>query len=376
MKSASKPKDFSINSILADVSFQNDQYKKASVSSVSAMCQNDIQKEKYERKSATAFKINVEDKVGLNTKNNVMSVKKETNFDITSNKMYLINNVCNNDESETKNYGVSPQRRSEVEAEGKYDHHEQCTYLLNTEENIVNHFHPVLDTIENCTSDINVTRLIIVEGKNAKNNRNLSVLVKQREFNFDETNELKLMSRTEKEYVINSKYLKPKKEFGVSYEEISERYCNIKVNKHEKKIRNFENQKKMYNKIQDKQSKEDKEKDFGNSRVKWLNNNYGNLLETENGGSKIENLESMENIVELEWLQCTRYKPPKIPRKSAVGKNKRKPSLHPRIPFSTFQLDFLEQQFRSSAYLSKQDVLKISNVLNLSANRVCTFSVL
>ncbi|XP_017756681.1 PREDICTED: homeobox protein MSX-2 [Eufriesea mexicana] len=227
MKSASKPKDFSINSILADVSFQNDQYKKASVSSVSAMCQNDIQKEKYERKSATAFKINVEDKVGLNTKNNVMSVKKETNFDITSNKMYLINNVCNNDESETKNYGVSPQRRSEVEAEGKYDHHEQCTYLLNTEENII---------------------------------------------------------------------------------------------------------------------------------IKIFN--------------KIENLESMENIVELEWLQCTRYKPPKIPRKSAVGKNKRKPSLHPRIPFSTFQLDFLEQQFRSSAYLSKQDVLKISNVLNLSANRI------
>lgn len=388
MKSVSKPKDFSINSILADVSFQNDQYKNASVLNVSVMCENDTRKEKFERKpTTTAFKINIEDKIGLNTINNVESAEK--NFDVTSNKMYLINNVYDNDDvSETKKYGMSLQLRNEE----KYHRNEQCTYLLNTIENVANHFHPVFETIENCTPSVNVNRLIIVEGKSGKNNRNLSVLFKQREFNFNETNGL---NRTENECVINSKYLKAKEEF----EEISEHH--VKVNKHQKKVLNSENQKKIYEKNEDKQLRKDEEKNFGNGEIKWLNSNYGNLLENENGGSKTglykkleiignkystfnspdektikilnetENLETIENTMELEWLRYTRYKPPKIPRKSAVGKNRRKPCLHPRIPFSTFQLNFLQQQFRTNAYLSKHDVSKIANLLNLSADRVC-----
>ncbi|XP_033366580.1 homeobox protein H17-like [Bombus vosnesenskii] len=86
--------------------------------------------------------------------------------------------------------------------------------------------------------------------------------------------------------------------------------------------------------------------------------------------NKTDYVEVMKNATELEWLRCTRYKPPKIPRKRAIGKNRRKPSLHPRIPFSTFQLDFLEQQFQINAYLSKDNVLEISNVLNLPPNRI------
>lgn len=83
------------------------------------------------------------------------------------------------------------------------------------------------------------------------------------------------------------------------------------------------------------------------------------------------NLSNIEkNTKELEWLRYTRYKPPKVPRKSTIGKNRRKPSLHPRIPFSSFQINYLEQQFQNSAYLSKKDVLKISNILNLLPNRV------
>lgn len=83
------------------------------------------------------------------------------------------------------------------------------------------------------------------------------------------------------------------------------------------------------------------------------------------------NLSNIENSTkELEWLRYTRYKPPKVPRKSTIGKNRRKPSLHPRIPFSSFQINYLEQQFQNSAYLSKKDVLKISNILNLLPNRV------
>lgn len=88
------------------------------------------------------------------------------------------------------------------------------------------------------------------------------------------------------------------------------------------------------------------------------------------------NLSNIEkNTKELEWLGYTRYKPPKVPRKSTFGKNRRKPSLHPRIPFSSFQVNYLEQQFQNSAYLSKKDVLKISNILNLLPNRVIGFNI-
>nr|XP_012149522.1 PREDICTED: uncharacterized protein LOC105663661 [Megachile rotundata] len=90
---------------------------------------------------------------------------------------------------------------------------------------------------------------------------------------------------------------------------------------------------------------------------------------TEFSRSKTGTPEVLRDIEKLEWLQCTRYKPPKIPRKP-IGKNKRKPSFYPRIPFSMFQLEFLEQKFRNSAYLTRNDVIDISDILKLPPNRV------
>ncbi|XP_076652993.1 uncharacterized protein LOC143359150 isoform X2 [Halictus rubicundus] len=72
----------------------------------------------------------------------------------------------------------------------------------------------------------------------------------------------------------------------------------------------------------------------------------------------------------LEWLHCTRYKPPKVPRKSRADKHKRRVSLDPRIPFSTHQLDVLEQKFCNGAYLSKNDVLELSTALKLPPKKV------
>lgn len=96
---------------------------------------------------------------------------------------------------------------------------------------------------------------------------------------------------------------------------------------------------------------------------------FKNEKNTEFSRSKIGTPEVLRDIEKLEWLQCTRYKPPKIPRK-AIGKNKRKPSFYPRIPFSMFQLEFLEQKFQNSAYLTRNDVTDISDILKLPPNRI------
>lgn len=80
--------------------------------------------------------------------------------------------------------------------------------------------------------------------------------------------------------------------------------------------------------------------------------------------------EVVRDVEKLEWLHCTRYKPPKIPRKPTIGKSKRKPSFYPRIPFSMFQLEYLEQKFQTSAYLMRHDVMEMSDVLKIPPNRV------
>ncbi|KAH0544024.1 homeobox protein MSX-2 [Cotesia glomerata] len=73
----------------------------------------------------------------------------------------------------------------------------------------------------------------------------------------------------------------------------------------------------------------------------------------------------------LSWLQCTRYRPPKLPRKSLAGKIcKRKPATHPRIPFTSFQLQTLEEKYKKSAYLSRKDVVQLSTILRLPHNRI------
>lgn len=74
---------------------------------------------------------------------------------------------------------------------------------------------------------------------------------------------------------------------------------------------------------------------------------------------------------DLTWLQYTRYRPPKLPRRSFVEKRrKRRAGDHPRIPFSSAQLQVLEDRYRRGAYLSRNDVVEISAILRLPQSKV------
>ncbi|XP_072023804.1 uncharacterized protein [Amphiura filiformis] len=76
-------------------------------------------------------------------------------------------------------------------------------------------------------------------------------------------------------------------------------------------------------------------------------------------------------MTRFSWLQCTRYKPPRLPRaKRKEGAKKRKLGRNPRVPFSPAQVATLEQKFRCTHYLSSIDVAELSQALNLSENRV------
>jgi len=75
---------------------------------------------------------------------------------------------------------------------------------------------------------------------------------------------------------------------------------------------------------------------------------------------------------DLTWLQYTRYRPPKLPRKSVVEKRiKRRTGEHPRIPFSSSQLRVLEDRYKRNAYLSRNDVVEMSATLRLPQSKVC-----
>lgn len=74
---------------------------------------------------------------------------------------------------------------------------------------------------------------------------------------------------------------------------------------------------------------------------------------------------------ELPWLRCTRYSPPKLPRRPQSGKEvKRRLGSHPRIPFTKLQIQVLEDKYRISAYLSRRDVIQLAGNLSLPQNRV------
>ncbi|XP_062588983.1 homeobox protein MSX-2-like [Saccostrea cucullata] len=74
---------------------------------------------------------------------------------------------------------------------------------------------------------------------------------------------------------------------------------------------------------------------------------------------------------QFSWLQCTRYKPPKLPRlKKKDGVKKRKLGRNPRVPFTQHQVAVLEHKFRRTHYLSSMDVAELSSVLSLTENRV------
>ncbi|XP_043471495.1 homeobox protein MSX-2 [Leptopilina heterotoma] len=74
---------------------------------------------------------------------------------------------------------------------------------------------------------------------------------------------------------------------------------------------------------------------------------------------------------QLPWLQCTRYSPPKLPRRPSTTKQrKRRLGSHPRIPFTKFQIQVLEEKYKINAYLSRRDVIQLGGILNLPQNRV------
>ncbi|KAK3931722.1 Homeobox protein MSX-1 [Frankliniella fusca] len=73
----------------------------------------------------------------------------------------------------------------------------------------------------------------------------------------------------------------------------------------------------------------------------------------------------------FEWLQCTRYRPPKLPRsRRRDGPAQRRLGRNPRIPFSPQQVAVLEARFFRSHYLSSADVAELSAQLELSETRV------
>jgi len=85
-----------------------------------------------------------------------------------------------------------------------------------------------------------------------------------------------------------------------------------------------------------------------------------------------DNNENATRRSDLTWLQYTRYRPPKLPRKSMVEKRiKRRTGEHPRIPFSSFQLQVLEDRYKRNAYLSRNDVMEMSTTLRLPQSKVC-----
>ena len=360
MKSVRKPKDFSIESILADGSMflQNDQSNRSSRLSVPRSCKVDLQGGRFERNSETPFKISTGGgNVAVNTRSNFKSIKENpapASRESDTRNTYLRNNKSNKfNEKVEVNAAERTKTNFKITNFDRHNEREYSTHLPSTEENdIVNCFHEVSK-------------------------------FDAEEPNFNQVNlDSEVTTRIGKEDTINSEcYIKLKK-FDISYEERSESYCNVKLNEQQNSIADLKGDQ------SEPLNQQDQEEEFGNKWFKHPNHNHTDLSDNKskdliiNSYRKLKKIESkcssfdnnktkaIKATTELEWLRCTRYRPPKIPRKSTIGKNRRKPSLHPRIPFSTFQLDFLEQQFRHSAYLSKDDVSEISSVLNLPPNRV------
>ncbi|XP_051160767.1 homeobox protein engrailed-2b [Leptopilina boulardi] len=73
---------------------------------------------------------------------------------------------------------------------------------------------------------------------------------------------------------------------------------------------------------------------------------------------------------ELPWLHCTRYSPPKLPRRQTTKQRKRRLGSQPRIPFTKIQIQILEEKYKINAYLSRRDVIQLGGILNLPQNRV------
>ncbi|XP_046806418.1 homeobox protein MSX-2 [Lucilia cuprina] len=78
----------------------------------------------------------------------------------------------------------------------------------------------------------------------------------------------------------------------------------------------------------------------------------------------------LDEMPVLDWLQYSRYHPPKLPRSLRQGPAKRTPGRLPRIPFTPAQLQTLENAYKNSNYLSAEDANKLAESLDLTNTRV------
>ena len=95
------------------------------------------------------------------------------------------------------------------------------------------------------------------------------------------------------------------------------------------------------------------------------------------------------NDPQFSWVYCTRYRPPKLPRKKLLNCSLKKLTVtiffckgakreinlrnryrNPRIPFSTTEVGALERKFLQSPYLGSNDVNELAAALNMSPKRV------
>ncbi|XP_077523554.1 uncharacterized protein LOC144134520 [Amblyomma americanum] len=74
-------------------------------------------------------------------------------------------------------------------------------------------------------------------------------------------------------------------------------------------------------------------------------------------------------VANFEWLHCSRYKPPKLPRRRELPR-RRYLGRNPRIPFTAGQVSALEAQFAAARYLSGTQVHSIAKELGLTETRV------
>ncbi|XP_054726343.1 homeobox protein MSX-2 [Anastrepha obliqua] len=72
----------------------------------------------------------------------------------------------------------------------------------------------------------------------------------------------------------------------------------------------------------------------------------------------------------FDWLQYSRYHPPRLPRTLRQPPNKRTPGRLPRIPFTRTQLETLEKAYRMSNYLSAEEANQLAESLDLTNTRV------
>uniref|UniRef100_A0A1B0A7U7 Homeobox domain-containing protein n=1 Tax=Glossina pallidipes TaxID=7398 RepID=A0A1B0A7U7_GLOPL len=83
------------------------------------------------------------------------------------------------------------------------------------------------------------------------------------------------------------------------------------------------------------------------------------------------NLSSLHQLPMFDWLQYTRYHPPKVSRSMRQGiVSRRTPGRLPRIPFTSAQLQALENAYKQSTYLSAEEANQLADSLNLTNTRV------